>query len=507
MDKFGVIWTRVRGVPEKLADMVLTARELRITKTQSAIDRRLPGISVLHDLAGNHQINYRRSEYHNLPPQLASLLPSSDPGNPQRKVLSLLLDRKMEVRGMPVIERDWHMLLFAGHNGIGHIDVFASDEAAGQFYRNRDRVPEKPLSGSSVWFAFNRFIADTASDIEQALVCETVGPTPGISGFMSKLVAPVTIVDGKWDGGLFGDRATPAIIKVEQAGWPGLLALEQLAYEYYRNSGFEVPMTYTKTVESEGESICLLAIERFDRKAEMPVPMESFFSVLRTGSPGKFFSNTDGTMEEASRLFSVLGMPSESKEDWYGRFVMSFLTGNGDMHLENMSILGGVEECRLSPVYDPAPMRAYRGRSNHDLLSALPFNGIGGITEGEFLPYASSGDTPADLGRILVEFGKHIGIHPRRSKARIAALLEQTRDFKEEAIAALERVPVDKRRRRAPDINGFRKTLSDVRNGIETSFSVLKGASTRMTLAVDETASAQKQTGEDEIPESGHHPM
>jgi hypothetical protein len=37
-----------------------------------------------------------------------------------------------------------------------------------------------------------------------------------------------------------------------------------------------------------------------------------------------------------------------------------------------MAIVGGASQHRLAPLYDPAPMRAYRGRVSHNILSALP---------------------------------------------------------------------------------------------------------------------------------------
>jgi serine/threonine-protein kinase HipA len=54
----------------------------------------------------------------------------------------------------------------------------------------------------------------------------------------------------------------------------------------------------------------------------------------------------------------------------FRRFLMALLTGNGDLHLENLAFLGGPEKVRVSPIFDPTPMRAW---DRHDLISALPF--------------------------------------------------------------------------------------------------------------------------------------
>lgn len=106
MDKYGVIWTRANGMPVKIADMTLTPKELRIAKTQTALDSHVPGVSLLHDLSHLSQIEYLRTENNHLPPQLAALLPPNDINNPQRRILAALLERNINVRGMPIIERD-----------------------------------------------------------------------------------------------------------------------------------------------------------------------------------------------------------------------------------------------------------------------------------------------------------------------------------------------------------------------------------------------------------------
>ena len=67
---------------------------------------------------------------------------------------------------------------------------------------------------------------------------------------------------------------------------------------------------------------------------------------------------------------------------------MALLTGNGDLHLENLSIIDRGEGPCFSPVYDPTPMRAY---SIHNMLSVMPFGDYG-----EFTGHAVN---PSDLPR------------------------------------------------------------------------------------------------------------
>lgn len=50
-DRFAVVWTRASGAPEKLADMVLTETELRVTFSDHARGTGIPGLSMLHDMS------------------------------------------------------------------------------------------------------------------------------------------------------------------------------------------------------------------------------------------------------------------------------------------------------------------------------------------------------------------------------------------------------------------------------------------------------------------------
>lgn len=468
MDRYAVIWTRAGGEPAKLADMVLTDTELRITKTAEAQARRLPGVSLLHDLAGESQFSYARSEGKPLPPQLEVLLPPPEHTNPQRRVLLALMERRgIALRGLPVAEQHWQMLLFAGRNGLGHIDVFTHDDEARQFYAPAGEQPARPVDASSLWFAFQRYVAQTANEDEENLVVDTVGPTPGIAGFVPKLMTAIALdAAGNWQGKLQADGGLPVIVKIEQPHYPGLLALEKLAYDTHQRAGFAVPRTWYQEIHHHGETLPLLAVERFDRQAGRCHPQESFYSLLHTGNRDKYRCNTDGSMETLARVFDVLQLPAAQKEEWFRRFVMAILTGNGDLHSENMAIVGGLGEHRLAPLFDPAPMRAYRGKASHNILSALPFADIGGVAQEQYRPYAASGATPPDLVERLLGFASHIGIHRKRARDAIATLLTATQDYREEAIACLEQVPPALRKQRAPDIDGFARTLEEVRGAV-----------------------------------------
>ncbi len=467
-DKHGVLFTRHGGIPNKLADMVLTPSELRITKHPDAIAANLPGPSIVHDKTGTPTVVYKRDQWRHLPPQLEALLPPTNRDNPQRIILSKMLAAKIDVRGMPIIEQEWTMLLFAGRNGIGHIDAFPNDETASAYYSRQQPKDVTSKNSSALWGAFRRIAEATAKDDDEIKeVIAAVGPTPGISGFNPKLFAGLAMQGDNWTGAVSPSTGLQAIVKVESSRYPGLLPLESMAYDLHRKAHIPTPRTWLREIEFKGESFPILAIERFDRDEQgNPIPLESVFSILRTGAPGKFFDNTDGAMEDVWNAvkFASADLIAD-RLNLYSRFALSLITGNGDLHLENWSALGCHGSAGLSPVYDPAPMRAYRAfRSNHDLLSALPFSGIGGTGQ---LPFASSGEIPPDLGIKLIQFGEHLGLSNVSCRDRLSELLDICADYPAMATALLESIPADRIRPNAPDIKGFETTLLETRISLQ----------------------------------------
>jgi len=133
------------------------------------------------------------------------------------------------------------------------------------------------------------------------------------------------------------------------------------------------------------------------------------YSILHTGSPTKYLCNTDGSIEKIGEVLNKLRFPYAEVERFYAQFVMSLLTGNGDLHTDNIAILtapgkNGMKRYCLSPLFDPAPMRAYRGRYSHNVLSALPFGG------GD--PSDTTGSaTPEDLFDRMMSVAKAMGIN------------------------------------------------------------------------------------------------
>lgn len=421
MPEKAVVWTRRNG-PKKLADLLLGATDVTV-------------LNGTLSLAKGGEAPYVTS---GLPAQLQPLIPSRSPFNLQRRIAQFHMDREgVDIRGLPALKQDWLTLLCCGRNGVGHLDVFDSDVNAERYYA-RQRTQWADLSFLP---DLHRCMIGKHADLER--LTEILGVTSGIPGAQPKILLE------EW------------LVKIDNPTYPGLLALEAIAYDYHRRCGFVTP----ETILLDFEGTQYLASRRFDRVESLPVPVESLFALWNTESPSSIRCNTDGSLETVAETIQRFERRESQRKEWFGRVVMSFLTGNGDLHTENISLTGD-DLTELSPMYDPAPMRAFRGRENHNLLSALPFAGIGGVASGGYRPFADSGDTPPDLGARLIWLGRHSGLRDKEAREEICRLLDLTADFASDGASCLACTIPANYKGRQPDIPGFISTLEMVRSAI-----------------------------------------
>ncbi len=171
----------------------------------------------------------------------------------------------------------------------------------------------------------------------------------------------------------------------------------------------------------------VLAVKRFDRSEQgCPIPMESFYSVFAIGD--KYFqSNADTNLQELAYRIARIGKVANldvraTQQELYKRLLVALFTGNGDLHLENLSFLGGAEQVKLAPVYDPAPMRAW---SRHNTRFAVPLifdDKVGGLREN------------------MIKLGEAYQYTKKQAENLIEELAEKTKDYVFK-IETLENVP------------------------------------------------------------------
>lgn len=453
-DRIAVIWNRLGSHPVKMGVLTVTDRDARFTYETDYANTGLPGLGVVYTpqaFAGT--IVRPRSEYFDLHPPIQSLVPPRDERNFQRALLQQYLNR-LGLQSAPGFETDWEMLIRSGHGAIGHLDVFADDESALEWYATLSRQGFIDISeklGSSLKHLLTWFDGDA----EQLL--NVLGPTPSVGGAIPKL--SLSIPGSGWNGQIalptrFGDTdRTDIILKLENTSrYPGIIELEALGLEFHKAAGFEVPRYWL----TEINGIPALAIERFDRTgAGGTVFQESIYSILASGSK----EVTSHYSVPYDRIGKALDSPhidivsdrKKGKLYLLERLVLAMLTGNGDLHLENLSVLEKDGVRAFSPVYDPTPMRAYA------IHNALTPNGMSFGDFGDY-PEGWKGAEPVDFASAWKRFCKNLNISTTVFNDTVERLLLVTETYPGR-VEALNSLPGEHKRR-----------LSDIHEHVRKQF-------------------------------------
>lgn len=435
-DKIAVIWTRLGPQPVKMGTLVVTDKESRFTYDAAYAKTGLRGLGLVYPPEKfTSTISRARDEYFDLLPPLQALVPPRSERNFQRALLQRYL-ASINLHPKPGFDTDWEIMIRAGHGAIGHLDVFADDDAAIQWYATPSRKGLVEM-GDGFGFSLKEFM--TWFDEDASALIDILGPTPSVGGAIPKL--PLSIPATGWDGRIglptrFGDTGrTDIILKLENsATYPGLVELETMGLDIHRDAGFEVPGYWP--VEVNG--LRGLAIARFDRNAQAsPIFVESMYSILASGN--KNISNHySASYDMIGRALSnpriqLVSDSKAAKKHLLERLVMAMLTGNGDLHLENLALIDRGGELGFSPVYDPTPMRAYR---IHNILTPP------GMTFGDYGDYPDDlkSATPVDFQNAWTRFSKNLDIRKNDFVSILERLLNATADFPAR-IARLKTVP------------------------------------------------------------------
>ncbi len=454
-DREAVVWTRCGDAPLKMGRFIVTGSECRFSYEPAYIDSGLPGLGVLYrpDFVGNTTIAWKRSPYFDLLPQLQTLIPPASEDNFQRQLILSWLAQQNQIPE-PGFDSDWAILMVAGHGGIGHLDVFADDSQAREWYaetRPAELIPIRRELG----FSLKEFL--TWLDDSAATLLETLGPTPSVGGAIPKLL--LSIPRGGWDGriglptrGRAEDR-TDVVLKFEKNTYPGIVELEGLALDLHREAGFEVPRHWI----TEINGMPAIAIERYDRDAAgRPLFTETLYSVMATGDrriTHHYSSSYDAIGRAIDRSpIPIVSEPMQAKQHLLKRLLLSFATGNGDLHLENLSLIQCGEHICFSPVYDPTPMRAY---SRHDMLCVMPFGDYGE-------PDASG--KPVDFPAAVLRLSRNLGISRQVLKGMLEEVLEVSRDYGQR-VGSLPGLPEANKIHLQEIVRDMRKKLADLATG------------------------------------------
>ena len=452
VDRRAVVWTRLGASPLRMGQLYLTDAECRFTYDADYLASGLPGLGAIYtpEVYADSTIVRKRTEFFDFLPPIQSLIPPHSKHNFQRRLVLEHLARN-GITPATGLEADWEILKMSGHGGIGHLDVFESDKKATDWYAVPARRELHDVTQES-----NLSLKDYLSwfDQDAQSLMRVIGPTPSVGGAIPKML--VSIPETGWDGRIglptrFGAQGlVDVVLKFEQPMvYPGLTELEALTLDVHREAGFSVPRYWV--VDFNG--VPALAVERFDRDSNKnPLFTESLYSVLASGD-ARITHNYSYTYDKIGRAIdrSPIDFVTDrtaAKHHLLMRLLLALLTGNGDLHLANLSIIGREGVFEFSPVYDPTPMRAY---SIHNMLTVMPFGRYGET-------HASTG-AGVHLSEALSNLAKNLGISPATMEEITGKALQATGNYSER-LRALVSLPEAKKENLVKIVEKVRNKLA-----------------------------------------------
>lgn len=376
-DREAVVWTRAGAAPMKMGRLFVTDTQCRFTYDSDFLHAGLPGLSVLYppEFVGRTTIAWDRTSHFDFLPPLQALIPPQGEANFQRRLVLSYLE-KQGLQPAPGFDSDWEILMVSGHGGIGHLDVFADDAKAAEWYTGKS-TPALFRITEDFGFSLKELLTWMDADAEG--IIGALGPTPTVGGAIPKLL--LSIRDSGWDDWIALPRKGPAegrtdvVLKLGSNMYPGIVGLEALTLDIHREAGFEVPRYWTTAING----VSAIAIERYDRTFEgRPIATESLYSIMAIGDK-RITHHYSSSYDDIGRAIDISPLPvftepQGAKLHLLKRLLFALLTGNGDLHMENLAAVRRDGRIAFSPVYDPTSMRAY---TRHDLLSVMPFGDYG----------------------------------------------------------------------------------------------------------------------------------
>jgi len=194
------------------------------------------------------------------------------------------------------------------------------------------------------------------------------------------------------------------ILKLNPVEFPHLVENEKFFLDAARKSGLNVPRSELVTDADGGPG---LLITRFDRVTVAGVPrllaVEDGCQVSGRPPADKYLLGADRTF---AALAAVCDAATVAGRDLIRQLAFAYLTGNGDAHAKNFSVLQGLDgEWRVAPAYDTPSSYPYG-----DTTMALS---IGGRSGGDF----GASD--------FVALGARLGVPERAVRRQLSDLAER----------------------------------------------------------------------------------
>lgn len=273
------------------------------------------------------------------------------------------------------------MLLAIGQDAVGDVQVLPA---------NQEPAPLEPFVQVTKSFEEIKF-ADLVKEF--GLVDQV-----GLSGVQQKVSAGRVSLPASRAGKRF-------ILKLESPDFPHVIANEHYFLGVARRTRMKV--TDAELVhDADGNSGLL--VTRFDRVLDAngkpsSLAVEDACQVLNRWPADKYNFTAETVIEALSG--ACASRPLAIRE-LYRQFCLAWLTGNGDLHAKNISLLSTPDgEWRISPAYD--------------LPSTVPYGDLS-------LALAIGGRKVGHSRRSLIEFGQNIGLSEKLATKVLDEVIEAT---------------------------------------------------------------------------------
>lgn len=164
----------------------------------------------------------------------------------------------------------------------------------------------------------------------------------------------------------------PVIVKLDPQPYPHLVRNEAAMLRLAQRVGFTVP---TWRLLTDAAGMDALVLSRFDRLSDVAPetafdarPVEDAAQVMGLWPADKYNVTSEDLISSVSALTAA---PAVTRLELFRRFVFALLTGNGDLHAKNVSVIqDATGRWQLAPYYDFPSTLLY-----DDLTLALPIQG------------------------------------------------------------------------------------------------------------------------------------
>lgn len=285
-------------------------------------------------------------------PAIATTLPKDSPPLrlPPGQLPSFFAGLLPEGRRLSALKRavktsaddDLGLLLAVGGNTVGNVSV----------------LPEgrKPtVLPSSV------NLGDGGIDFSQILVDAGVGDPHAIAGVQDKASARTIAMPV---GG-------EAIVKLSPPEYFGLVENEFSCLQAYRSMPMARKRVVDATIVHDKNGVPGLVVQRFDGRFPDKYPVEDAAQLLGIYPADKYNVSFEELCEQ---VLAVVSSPALAARDLMLQLAFAWLSGNGDLHAKNISVINKGYGYELAPVYDIPSTVPY---GDHSLALEVGGNAVG----------------------------------------------------------------------------------------------------------------------------------